>query len=31
MLRVKNTDAFFGKIQVLRNVSLHIEANEIFL
>jgi len=29
MLRVKNTDAFFGKIQVLRNVSLHIEANEI--
>ena len=29
MLRIKNTDAFFGKIQVLRNVSLHIEANEI--
>jgi len=29
MLRVKNTDAFFGKIQVLRNVSLHVAANEI--
>jgi len=29
MLRVKNTDAFFGKIQVLRNVSLHVEAGEI--
>jgi branched-chain amino acid transport system ATP-binding protein len=29
MLRVKNTDAFFGKIQVLRNVSVHVEANEI--
>jgi len=29
MLRIKNTDAFFGKIQVLRNVSLHVEANEI--
>ena len=29
MLRVKNTDAFFGKIQVLRNVSLHVDAKEI--
>jgi len=29
MLRIKNTDAFFGKIQVLRNVSLHVEAKEI--
>jgi branched-chain amino acid transport system ATP-binding protein len=29
MLRVKNTDAFFGKIRVLRNVSLHVDANEI--
>ena len=29
MLRVKNTEAFFGKIQVLRNVSLHVAANEI--
>jgi branched-chain amino acid transport system ATP-binding protein len=29
MLWVKNTDAFFGKIRVLRNVSLHVEAKEI--
>ena len=29
MLKVKNTDAFFGKIQVLRNVSLHVDSKEI--
>ncbi len=29
MLRVKNIDAFFGKIQVLRHVSLHVEEQEI--
>jgi branched-chain amino acid transport system ATP-binding protein len=29
MLKIKNIDAFFGKIQVLRHVSLHIEAGEI--
>lgn len=29
MLRVKNIDAFFGKVQVLRRVSLHVEAGEI--
>jgi branched-chain amino acid transport system ATP-binding protein len=29
MLRIKNIDAFFGKIQVLRRVSLHVEAREI--
>ena len=29
MLKVKNIDAFFGKIQVLRHVSLHVEAKEI--
>jgi branched-chain amino acid transport system ATP-binding protein len=29
MLKVKNIEAFFGKIQVLRHVSLHVEAKEI--
>jgi branched-chain amino acid transport system ATP-binding protein len=29
MLKIKNIDAFFGKIQVLRNVSLHIGIGEI--
>jgi len=29
MLKVKNIEAFFGKIQVLRHVSLHVEAEEI--
>jgi len=29
MLRIKNIDAFFGKIQVLRHVSLHVEAGEV--
>ena len=29
MLRIKNIDAFFGKIQVLRRVSLHVGAGEI--
>jgi len=29
MLKIKNIDAFFGKIQVLRNVSLHIGVGEI--
>jgi branched-chain amino acid transport system ATP-binding protein len=29
MLKIKNIDAFFGKIQVLRHVSLHIQAGEI--
>jgi len=29
MLKIKNIDAFFEKIQVLRRVSLHIEAGEI--
>jgi branched-chain amino acid transport system ATP-binding protein len=29
MLKIKNIDAFFGKIQVLRHVSLHIDAGEI--
>jgi branched-chain amino acid transport system ATP-binding protein len=29
MLSVKNIDAFFGKIQVLRHVSLHVEKEEI--
>jgi branched-chain amino acid transport system ATP-binding protein len=29
MLKVKNIDAFFGKIQVLRRVSLHVAAGEI--
>jgi len=29
MLKIKNIDAFFGKIQVLRRVSLHIGAGEI--
>jgi branched-chain amino acid transport system ATP-binding protein len=29
MLKIKNIDAFFGKIQVLRRVSLHVEAGEI--
>jgi len=29
MLSVKNIDAFFGKIQVLRHVSLHVEKGEI--
>jgi branched-chain amino acid transport system ATP-binding protein len=28
MLKIKNIDAFFGKIQVLRHVSLHINAGE---
>lgn len=29
MLKIKNIDAFFGKIQVLRRVSLHVEKREI--
>jgi branched-chain amino acid transport system ATP-binding protein len=29
MLKVKNIDAFFGKIQVLRRVSLHVAPGEI--
>ena len=29
MLKVKNIDAFFGMTQVLRHVSLHVEAGEI--
>jgi len=29
MLKIKNIDAFFGKIQVLRRVSLHVDAGEI--
>lgn len=29
MLRLKNVDAFFGKIQVLRHVSLHVGTGEI--
>jgi len=29
MLSIKNIDAFFGKIQVLRHVSLHVEKEEI--
>jgi len=29
MLKIKNIDAFFGKIQVLRHVTLHVEAGEI--
>ena len=29
MLKVKNIEAFFGKIQVLRHVSLHVETQEI--
>ena len=29
MLKVKNVDAFFGMTQVLRHVSLHVEAGEI--
>lgn len=29
MLKVKNIEAFFGKIQVLRHVSLHVETKEI--
>jgi branched-chain amino acid transport system ATP-binding protein len=29
MLKIKNIDAFFGKIQVLRRVSLHVEAGKI--
>jgi branched-chain amino acid transport system ATP-binding protein len=29
MLKIKNIDAFFGKIQVLRRVSLHVERREI--
>jgi branched-chain amino acid transport system ATP-binding protein len=29
MLKLKNIDAFFGKIQVLRNVTLHVGAGEI--
>jgi len=29
MLKIKNIDAFFGKIQVLRRVSLHVGASEI--
>src|SRR5512143_1314647 len=29
MLKVKNVDAFFGRIQVLRHVSIHVEAGEI--
>ncbi len=29
MLKVKNVDAFFGKIQVLRRVSLHVAPGEI--
>jgi len=29
MLKIKNIDAFFGRIQVLRNVSLHVDTGEI--
>jgi len=29
MLKIKNIDAFFGKIQVLRHVTLHVGAGEI--
>jgi branched-chain amino acid transport system ATP-binding protein len=29
MLKVKNIDAFFGRIQVLRHVSLHVDTGEI--
>jgi branched-chain amino acid transport system ATP-binding protein len=29
MLKIKNIDAFFGRIQVLRRVSLHVGAGEI--
>jgi branched-chain amino acid transport system ATP-binding protein len=29
MLKVKNVDAFFGKIQVLRRISLHVAPGEI--
>ncbi len=29
MLKIKNIDAFFGKIQVLRHVTLHVAAGEI--
>ncbi len=29
MLKVKNVDAFFGMTQVLRHVSIHVEAGEI--
>ncbi|MDI6753739.1 MAG: ABC transporter ATP-binding protein [Thermodesulfobacteriota bacterium] len=29
MLKLKNIDAFFGKTQVLRHVTLHVEAGEI--
>jgi branched-chain amino acid transport system ATP-binding protein len=29
MLKLRNIDAFFGKIQVLRRVTLHVEAGEI--
>jgi branched-chain amino acid transport system ATP-binding protein len=29
MLKIKNIDAFFGKIQVLRRVSLHVGGGEI--
>ena len=29
MLKIKNIDAFFGRIQVLRNVSLHVDNGEI--
>jgi branched-chain amino acid transport system ATP-binding protein len=29
MLKLKNIDAFFGKIQVLRHVTLHVETGEI--
>jgi len=29
MLKLKNIDAFFGKIQVLRRVTLHVEAGEV--
>jgi branched-chain amino acid transport system ATP-binding protein len=29
MLRIKNVDAYYGRIQVLRRVSLHVEESEI--
>ncbi len=29
MLKIKNIDAFFGKIQVLRHITLHVGAGEI--
>jgi branched-chain amino acid transport system ATP-binding protein len=29
MLKIKNIDAFFGKVQVLRHVTLHVGAGEI--